>query len=268
MIVHCRGFIEVCAGVSIIQSGLIPPIPNKILRQSADWLMHKAPSRHFAILQTATLFTFIWYFFAIYVAIALIIKPPRELMLALMGSLIVATGIALKDIAASILSGLILLFERPFQVGDRVSFRGVNGEIVSIGLRSVRLTTLSDDLVTIPNAAFMTDTVSTGNSGALEMMVVNEFHLDLDADLEQAQSIIHEVLVTSLFIYLKRPMKFVVSEVIVGGRLAMNITAKAYVLDVRYEKEFQSDIYRRVNKLFVERKISRKTLALSVVPAL
>jgi len=51
---------------------------------------------------------------------------------------------------AVLVAGLLLLFDRPFRVGDRVSFNDVYGEIVSIGLRTVRLQTLDDNLVT-PN---------------------------------------------------------------------------------------------------------------------
>ena len=230
---------------------------NKGLRFGADWLMVKVPSRRFLILQVATLFTFIWYFIAFYVVVTVILKPPKEIALALTGGLVVALGISLKDIAASFIAGLMLLFERPFQVGDRVSFRGEYGEIVGIGLRSVRLNTLADDVVTVPNALFITEVVSTANAGALDMMVVCDFHLALDADIELAQSLIHEVVVTSRFVYMEKPIKFVVAEVIVAERLAVKLTAKAYVLDVRYEKAFQTDIYQRVSQLFTKQKIPR-----------
>lgn len=230
---------------------------NKSLRYFAEWTMQHLPSKRFIILQSATLFTFVWYFVAIYIIIALVIRPPKELLLALMGSLIVAMGFAMKDVAASIISGLILLFERPFQVGDRVNYKGTYGEVVSIGLRSVRLNTLSDDLVTIPNASFITDSVSTSNSGALEMMVVCDFHVALSADLDFAQSIIHEVVVTSRFVYMKKPIKFVVNEVTIAERLAVRIQAKAYVFDTRYEKQLQSDIYKRVSNLFNKHDVAR-----------
>lgn len=45
-------------------------------------------------------------------------------MLAAGGSIAVAVGLSLKDLAASVVAGLILLFDRPFQVGDRVTFWG------------------------------------------------------------------------------------------------------------------------------------------------
>jgi small conductance mechanosensitive channel len=232
-------------------------LSNKVIRKSCEALMVKLPSKRFSILQVATLFTFAWYIVGTYLLIAVVINPPREMLLAVGGSAAVAMGIALKDVAASMIAGLVLLFDRPFQVGDRVSFNDTYGEIVSIGLRSVKLTTLDDNLVTIPNSRFITDVVATGNAGALDMMVVCDFHIALDADVSKVKSLIHEVLVTSRFAYLKKPVTLILNEVVIADRLALQIRAKAYVLDVSYEKAFQSDVIERVSKLFIEHNIPR-----------
>lgn len=232
---------------------------NKVIRRVCEMLMASIPARRFMILQLATLFTFVWYFVGTYWVITGIIQPPKEMVLALGGSAAVAIGIALKDVVASIIAGVILLFDRPFQVGDRVSFNDTYGEIVSIGLRSVRLNTLDDNLVTIPNSRFITEMVASGNAGALDMMVVCDFHLSLDADIELAQSLIHEVVVTSRFAYLKKPVNFVLNEVVIAERLALQMKVKAYVIDVYYEKAFQSDIVKRVSRLFIENNITRPT---------
>lgn len=239
---------------------------NKIIRKVGETLMEKLPSKRFMILQMATLFTFAWYIFGTYFVIAVIINPPREMLLAVGGSAAVAMGIALKDVAASVIAGLVLLFDRPFQVGDRVNFGDTYGEIISIGLRSVRLNTLDDNLVTIPNARFITDVVASGNAGALDMMVVCDFHVALDADISQAQSLIHEVIVTSRFAYLKKPVSLTLNEVVIAERLALQIRAKAYVLDVHYEKAFQSDVIERVSRLFIERDIKRPGRELAIAP--
>ena len=240
---------------------------NKVIRHVCEVLMVSIPARRFFILQFATLFTFVWYFVGTYWIITGIIQPPKEMVLALGGSAAVAIGIALKDVVASIIAGVILLFDRPFQVGDRVNFNDTYGEIVSIGLRSVRLNTLDDNLVTIPNSRFITEMVSSGNAGALDMMVVCDFHLALEADIELAQSLIHEVVVTSRFAYLKKPVNFVLSEVVIAERLALQLKVKAYVIDVHYEKAFQSDIVKRTAKLFIENKVARPTREISTSSA-
>ena len=46
-------------------------------------------------------------------------------------------GFATKDLVASLVAGLLVMFDRPFQVGDRVWFGGEYGDVLAIGLRSV-----------------------------------------------------------------------------------------------------------------------------------
>lgn len=151
---------------------------------------------------------------------------------------------------ASIIAGLILLFDRPFQVGDRVSFEGNYGEIKSIGLRAVRLVTLDDSVVTIPNSKFITDVVSSSNAGELDMMIVVKFYFDSTADINLAKSRLRDVISTSRFVYLKKPIILTVSEELVVGQPTLVLTGKCYVLDVKYEKALETDIYTRANKIF------------------
>src|SRR5690606_31615743 len=117
------------------------------------------------------------------VAVAFSVNLTKEVLLAIGGTAAVTIGFALKDLTASILAGIIIIIDRPFQVGDRVSFGGVYGEIASIGLRSVRLVTLDDNVVTIPNNKFLTDIVSSGNWGALDMMIQMDFFVGVDQDI-------------------------------------------------------------------------------------
>ncbi len=229
----------------------------KTLNNVSNRLMEKIPARRFFILQISTLLSFALYIFGTVGLLIGVLQPPKELIFAAAGSVAVALGFALKDIAASLVAGILLLFDRPFRVGDRVSFGDTYGEIVSIGLRTVRLVTLDDNLVTIPNSRFITDVVSSGNAGELDMMVVTDFHVALDADLDEAKGIIEEVIFTSRFAYLKKPVTFAIEEIEVGYRLAIRLRAKAYVLDVHYEKAFQSDIVVRVSKRFAEAGVIR-----------
>lgn len=207
------------------------------------------PSYRLLSLQIATVFTFSIYIFGTIGLIYAIFRPPKELLLALGGSAAVAVGFALKDLVSSIIAGLILLFDRPFQVGDRVSFGDTYGEIVNIGLRAVRLNTLDDNLVTIPNSKFLTDVVASGNSGALDMMVCVNFMVSTSTDLRRVRDLLYEVVVTSKYAYMRKPVNIVFEEKIEGHYMGITVTVKAYVLDVIYEKAFQSDIVLRGNEV-------------------
>jgi small-conductance mechanosensitive channel len=240
---------------------------NFLIRLLAERLMLRFTTQRFLILQFSTLLTFSIYIFGGVGLVISIVQPPKEFMIAAGGSIAVAMGIALKDVAASVVAGFLLLFEKPFQAGDKVSFGDVYGEIVSIGLRSVRLQTLDDNLVTIPNSRFITEVVASGNAGALDMMVVTDFHLALNADISEATNLIREIIITSRFVFLKKPVGFSVTEEVIGEQLAIRIRAKAYVFDTHHEKDFQTDIVMRTTRLFHERQIPRPAVRYTAISA-
>ena len=206
--------------------------------------------RRLLIQQISTVLRFIIYIATITVALGSVIQLEREAVLALSGVIAVTLGFALKDLASSILAGITILFDRPFQVGDRVTVADHYGEITAIGLRSVRMVTLDDSLVTIPNNRFLTEVVISGNAGALDMQVVMDFYVALDSDIEVAKRIVYEAVRTSRFVYLEKPVVVLVTDMFESSCLATRLQAKAYVLDVRYEKLFASDVTERVKQAY------------------
>ncbi len=162
------------------------------------------------------------------------------------GTLAVSVGFALKDLAASFIAGLTVMIDRPFQVGDRVTFEGHYGDIITIGLRSVRMRTLSDDIITIPNNKFLNEVAVSGNYGALDMQVVIPFYVGIDEDIVLARDLIQEAASSSRYIHLPKPVTVLVKQTITDNYLAVQLTCKAYVVDTTYEKLFETDITLRV----------------------
>ena len=62
-----------------------------------------------------------------------------------------AVGFALQDIAQNFVSGILLLVQRPFSVGDFIQVESFQGHVQEISLRATRLTTLDGEDVLIPN---------------------------------------------------------------------------------------------------------------------
>jgi small-conductance mechanosensitive channel len=63
----------------------------------------------------------------------------------------IVIGLALQDTLGSVMSGIALLFERPFSVGDWLELNGVAGQVIDINWRAVRLLTLEQEMVVIPH---------------------------------------------------------------------------------------------------------------------
>lgn len=171
------------------------------------------------------------------------------------GAAVVALGFATRDLLASLIAGILIIFDRPFQLGDRVTFGGEYGDVISIGLRSVKLRTLDDCTVTIPNNLFLSEVTSSANSGQLEMQTVIDFYIGLDQDVQKARDLIRVAAATSRYIYLPNPIGVLASQEPLDGCIAMKMRVKAYVLDTKYEKDFQTDIVLRVHSAFAEHQI-------------
>ncbi|WP_414618949.1 mechanosensitive ion channel family protein [Calothrix sp. CCY 0018] len=71
----------------------------------------------------------------------------------------VGIGFGFQDIAKNFGSGLVLLFERPIQVGDFIEVGNYMGNVESIGARSVTIRTLDRVSIIVPNSRFLEDEV-------------------------------------------------------------------------------------------------------------
>ncbi|CAK1700738.1 mechanosensitive ion channel-like protein [Vibrio crassostreae] len=199
--------------------------------------------------------------FFIYVSTGLIVfmmsfRINDQILALIGGTLAVSVGFALKDLAASFIAGITVMIDRPFQVGDRVTFEGNYGDIITIGLRSVRMRTLNDDIITIPNNKFLNEVTTSGNYGALDMQVVIPFYVGMNEDITLARDLIQEAASSSRYIHLPKPVTVLVKQTITDNYLAIQLTCKAYVVDTAYEKLFETDITLRVMKEFKKHNIN------------
>ena len=64
----------------------------------------------------------------------------------------VAIALAAKDSASNILSYVNIMLDRPFSVGDWISFNDIEGTVMEVGMRSSKLKTFYDSVITIPNS--------------------------------------------------------------------------------------------------------------------
>ena len=175
-----------------------------------------------------------------------------EVLAVIGGGVAVAVGFATRDLLASLVAGIMIVFDRPFQVGDRVSFGGQYGDILQIGLRSVRLRTLDDSVVTIPNNLLLNEVSSSANFGVLDMQIDTDFYIGVDQDATLASALVREAAVLSRFVHLPKPILVNVEQVQLAATVALRIRLKAYVLDTLYEKRFATDVTLRVLDAFAE----------------
>jgi small-conductance mechanosensitive channel len=222
----------------------------QIITATMSSLGERFTEKRLLLQQIAAFARFGLYFVGILLAVISAIELRRAAVLAISGSLGLALGFALKDQAASVLAGITILIDKPFQVGDRIRLGDTYGDVVSIGLRSVRVVTLDDNLVTIPNSKLMTDVVSSGNAGELTMLVQMDFFIGADQDATLAKKLVGDAYTSSRYCTLEKPWTVLVNSVVHEGYFAFRVRARGYVVDVKFEKALETDVTLRVAEAF------------------
>jgi small-conductance mechanosensitive channel len=153
---------------------------------------------------------------------------------------------------------VIILIERPFNVGDKIEVTGQYGEVLEVGLRSTRIVTADDSVIVIPNGELMSKSISNSNSGEPNCQVVAEIYLPIDVDTIKARKIALEAAKVSKYFYLKKPVAVLFFNEIKERRSYLKMRVKAYVFDIRDEFAFKSDMTEIVIREFLKEGLIKK----------
>ncbi len=186
---------------------------------------------------------------AAYLIVRTIFQVDAQGLLAASAALGVALGFAAQDLLKNVFGGLIVVFDKPFQVGDKISVGGTYGEVVSIGLRSTRIVTADDDLVTVPNSQVVQEQVANANAGQLNCQVVTDLYLPGRVDERRAKEIAFDAAVTSKYVFLDKPIQVFIEDQF-RTTFVTHVKVRAYVLDPRFEFLLRSDITERARDGF------------------
>ncbi|WP_200531338.1 mechanosensitive ion channel family protein [Halorubrum sp. LN27] len=130
------------------------------------------------------------YTFAILVVVGLFTDNVGGLLVGA-GFLGIVVGMAARQTLGAILAGFVLMFSRPFEVGDWVEVGDHEGTVTEISIMSTRLRSFDGEVITLPN-----DTVRSGSiidrSRRNRLRIEIEVGVDYDADIERAAAVIEE----------------------------------------------------------------------------
>jgi small-conductance mechanosensitive channel len=217
-----------------------------LIRLVTDRLSDRFPNQRLLVKRVQPLLRIVIYAVAVYFIIG-VLSPEDETLYAILGSMALALGLAAKDLLNDLIGGIVVLFDRSFQIGDRVQVGGYYGEVVAIGLRSTKLVTPDDSLVTVPNSTLLASGVSNTNAGSLECQVVVDLFLPGAVDLDAVEAVAREAVLTSRMAALSKPVAIHVKDEFDETHLS-HVIVKAYVFDTRYENAFAADLTRRIHR--------------------
>jgi len=205
---------------------------------------------------------FIWVCAIAFVIFA-IFSPPFNTIIAISASAGLAIGLGAQDLIKNVIAGILILFDHPFRVGDMVQVGDHYGEVRNIGLRSTRLQTFDDSTVSLPNSMVLGEAVSNSNSGAIDEMVVVEFHLPACTDIRQVKELAREAAACAPYVYLKKPIAVMIDDRF-DRTFLTRLKIKAYVLDIRLERLLASDISERLKIELLRRGLMTEELVRGV----
>lgn len=213
------------------------------------------PKYNLFIKRFLPIFKILAWVFLIYIIIVGVFSPPAETLIAVLASVGVAIGFAAQDLVKNLFGGLVVMFDRPFQIGDKIEAGGFYGEVIAIGIRATKIVTADDSVIIIPNSDFMSGKVSNSNSGESNCQVVAEIYLPLNIDTEKVRKIATEAALISKYIYLNKPITIIFVNEMHNIRSVYKMRVKAYVSDLSKEFAFKSEMTEIVIKALVEEKI-------------
>lgn len=110
----------------------------------------------------------------------------------LVAALTVGLGFGLQEIFANLVSGIILLFERPIRVGDTVTVGDVDGKISKIQMRATHIVDWDQKELIIPNKTFITGKVMNWTLSSQITRIVIPLGIAYGSDITLAHQVIYE----------------------------------------------------------------------------
>ena len=169
------------------------------------------------------------------------------------GALSVGIGFGLQDVIKNLVSGIIILFERPFKVGDWVLINGEEGKIKQINIRSTELETWNRQSVIIPNATLISSSLTNFTHDNNWQRQTIKVGVSYDSDANAVTNLLLEC-AKSCKKVTKVPSPYVIFKDF--GSSSLDFELRFYVSDIWSGWSASSDIRYEILRRFREENIN------------
>lgn len=179
-----------------------------------------------------------------------ILGIPQATIFSIIGVAGVSLGLAFKESLSNLGSGYILLFLKPFKIGDYIEFSGIEGIVTDMYIFNTTLKTYDNKTIVIPNSKLTNQTITNYTKQDLRRVDI-EFKLPLGTDIDNVQSILNKLFKSNKFIIKDKEINIVISRFEAN---ALNIKATVWVKTDDYWDAYYS-LNNEINKAFIKNKI-------------
>ncbi len=219
----------------IVLAGIV----STVIRWGMRHLAEKAPAKfRLYILRFVPISRLLVAIACVVIIVPILIEPKFQNVIALIASVGVAFAFAFKDYVSCLAGGLITVLENTYQPGDWIEVDGIYGEVKSIDMRAVRITTPDDTEVSIPHLRLWSTSIFNASSGSQSLLCVADFYLHPEHDASLVRSHLTEVAENSPFRKPETPVVVIIFEKPWGTHYRL----KAYVKESRKQFLFITDL--------------------------
>lgn len=164
-----------------------------------------------------------------------------------------ALSLAAKDTLSNLIAGVLLIIDRPFQVGDRIELwtapneTGTWGDVVEIGLRATKIRNPDNVLVVVPNNEIMQRDIVNYTMSGDDIRLRIPFSVAYESDIEQAKRLLLD-LVRDVEGVKQDPAPVVIVRSF--GPSEVNLQLRVWILDARARRKIADDITETALKVF------------------
>lgn len=165
------------------------------------------------------------------------------------GLLSVGIGFGLQNITSNFISGLIILFERPISVGDRVTVSNVEGDVTEINIRATKVRTVNNVSIIVPNSEFVSKDVINYSHGDPTYRLDINVGVSYGSDLETVLKAMKEVADENKHVLQKPPSEVHLLEF---GESSWNMQLRAWIGNVKDYPRIRNDLNQAIVRKFRE----------------
>lgn len=174
------------------------------------------------------------------------------------GVLGVAIGFAAKDTLSNLIAGILLIIDRPFEIGDRIEVWSAPkdsaswGDVIDIGLRATKIKTTDNIIIVIPNNEIMKRDIVNYTLTSTSIRVRINIGVAYDTDIELAKTLILKVASEVTWVQDNPKPKVVVRNF---GESSVDLQLRVWISDARQRMNTISTVTDQVKSAFDREKI-------------
>jgi small-conductance mechanosensitive channel len=186
----------------------------------------------------------------------------------------VAIGLAAKDTLSNLIAGVLLIMDRPFEVGDRIELWDAPmgtaswGDVVEIGLRATRIRNPDNVIFVIPNNLLMQRDIVNWTASGANVRLRIPIGIAYDADPAKAKEIITKVALETPGVIAEPPPQVIIRAF---GESAVDLELRVWIQEARRRRAIMDEITDRVKSEFdragVEIPYAKRDLYIRSMPA-